>query len=62
MTPWHRIDPSDYEVRAQSCRSYRRFYKNARKEDAAAFRWLNGRVNPHFDAVQGRIVSPAEVE
>jgi hypothetical protein len=62
MAAWHRIDPNEYEVRSQGCYGCMRFYKNALKGESAAFRWLNGRVNPLFDAVLERIVSPAEVQ
>lgn len=62
MAAWHRIDPNGYEVRAPECYGCMRYYKVALKERSAAFRWLNERVNPVFDALLERIVSPAEVQ
>ncbi|MBM4461330.1 MAG: nitroreductase [Chloroflexi bacterium] len=58
---FHRIDPAEYEVRTASCYGCMRFYKVALKEKSALFRWLNDRVNPHFDALLERIVTAEEV-
>jgi hypothetical protein len=57
----HRIDPDEYEVRTPSCYGCMRFYKVALKEKSALFRWLNDRVNPHFDALLERLVTAEEM-
>jgi len=60
MAAWHRVDLSDYEVRTPSCYGCMRFYKVALKDRSATFRWLHRFVNPVFDALLHRFVSPAE--
>lgn len=61
LARWHRVDADDYVVRTANCYGCLRFYKTALKERSAAFRWLNSRVNPVFDALIEKIVSPAEI-
>lgn len=61
MAAWHRIDTSDYEVRTGGCYGCLRFYKTALKERSATFCWLNARVNPVFDTLLERIISPTEM-
>ncbi|MFO7584098.1 MAG: hypothetical protein R6W69_05140 [Anaerolineales bacterium] len=58
----HRIDPDVYEVRSPECYGCMRFYKVALKEKSSLFRWLNGLVNPHFDALIERILTEEEVQ
>lgn len=57
-----RIDPDVYEVRSPECYGCMRFYKVALKEKSSLFRWLNGLVNPHFDALIERILTEEEVQ
>jgi hypothetical protein len=58
----HKIDPSEYEVRTRACYGCIRFHKVALKEKSILFRFLNDRINPLFDAMIERIVSPAEIQ
>lgn len=58
----HQINPSEYEVRTRACYGCIRFYKVALKEKSGLFRFLNDRINPLFDAMIERIVSPAEIQ
>jgi hypothetical protein len=58
----HRIDPDVYEVRSPECYGCMRFYKVALKQKSGLFRWLNGLVNPHFDALIERILTGEEVQ
>jgi hypothetical protein len=51
-----RINPDEYEVRTPSCYGCMRFYKVALKEKSRLLRFLNGLVNPHFDALIERIL------
>lgn len=61
MAAWHHIKPAGTPSCAQSWDGCMRFYKTALKERSATFRWLNDKVNPLFDALLERIVTPAEV-
>ncbi len=58
----HRINPDVYEVRSPECYGCMRFYKVALKEKSGLFRWLNGLVNPRFDALIERILTEDEVQ
>ncbi|MBI2955327.1 MAG: nitroreductase [Chloroflexi bacterium] len=60
MSAWHRVDLSDYDVRTPTCYGCMRFYKVALKERSATFRRLHHYVNPVFDALLYRFVTPAE--
>ena len=60
MAAWHRVDLSEYDVSTPSCHGCMRFYKVALRNRSATFRWLHGRVNPVFDTLLARFVSPAE--
>lgn len=62
MAFFHRIDPDVYEVRSPECHGCMRFYKVALKEKSGLFRWLNGLVNPHFDALIERILTEEDVQ
>lgn len=59
---YHRINPRDYKVRAESCYGCMRFRKTALKEKSVAFCWLNDRVNPRFDRIVESIVTKDELE
>lgn len=61
MTLLYRVDPDEYEVRTPSCRRCMRFNKIALKEKSALFRLFNRLVNPVFDAMIERILSPQEL-
>ncbi len=58
----HRLDLDVYEVRSPECYGCMRFYKAALKEKSGLFRWLNGLVNPPFDALIERILTEEEVQ
>jgi|SRR3990172_7251276 len=58
----YRVNPAEYVVRTPNCYGCLRFYKTALKEKSAAFRWLNDRVNPIFDAILERIVTEEEIQ
>lgn len=60
MAAWHRVDLSDLEVHTPGCYGCMRVYKVSLKERSATFRWLHQYVNPVFDALLHRLVSPAE--
>ncbi|MEW6489106.1 MAG: nitroreductase [Thermodesulfobacteriota bacterium] len=62
LAAWHGIDALDYSVRTPACRGCTRFLKTALKEESAAFRWLNGRVNPVFDRLLETVVTGKEVQ
>ncbi|MBN2548836.1 MAG: hypothetical protein JXB15_06750 [Anaerolineales bacterium] len=62
MALLYRVDPGEYEVRTPSCYGCMRFYKVALKEKSGLFCWLNGLVNPHFDALIERILTEEEVQ
>jgi len=62
MAFFHRIDPNVYAVRSPECYGCMRFYKVALKEKSELFRWLNGLVNPYFDALIERILTEEEVQ
>ena len=56
-----RIDPRQYDVKTDSCRGCMRFYKLALKEESGVFRMLNAVVNPVFDRLIAKIVTPEEI-
>lgn len=58
----YHIDPDVYEVRSPQCYGCMRFYKIALKEKSGLFCWLNGLLNPHFDALIERILTDQEVQ
>lgn len=58
----YRLDPSEYDVRTPACYDCIRFYKTALKERSRAFRFLNDRINPIFDAFIARIVTAEEIQ
>jgi len=57
----NRVNPAEYEVRTPNCYGCIRFYKVALKDKSALFRWLNNLINPLFDAVLERSVTPEEL-
>ena len=57
----YRVNPDDYEVCTPICYRCMRFNKIALKEKSALFRVLNSLINPMFDAMIERILSPAEL-
>ncbi len=58
----YRVNPDVYAVRTPKCYGCIRFYKSALKEKSALFRALNNIVNPFFDAVLERIITPEELK
>jgi hypothetical protein len=58
----YHVDPAEYAVQTPSCYGCLRFYKVALKDKSPFFRVLNNLVNPLFDAVLERIVTPEELE
>ncbi len=57
-----RIDPDQYDVKTAACRGCLRFYKLALKEESGLFRRLNDLLNPVFDALVAKIVTPEEMK
>ncbi len=57
----YRVNPDEYAVRTPSCYRCMRFYKVALKEKSGLFRFLNGLVNPYFDSMIERILTPDEM-
>jgi hypothetical protein len=57
----HRIDPSAYRLRTESCCGCVRFIKTALKEKSPVFRFLNNRINQVFDNIVERLVIKEEL-
>jgi hypothetical protein len=58
----YRINPGEYEVHTPFCWSWMLFYKVALKEKSGLFRFLNGLVNPLFNALIARILMSEDVQ
>jgi len=59
---FYRINPDEYLVRTPACYGCLRFYKIALKDKSAVFRVLNNWINPLFDTILERIVTPEELQ
>ena len=57
----YRVNPRDYESRSPACYRCIRFRKNVLKGRSAAFRWLDGYLNPFFNGVRDSLLTPEEL-
>ncbi len=62
MAAWHGIHPADGVRDNPECHGCVRYIKNQLKEQSGAFRWLNDRINPHFNRIRNSLLTPAELE
>ena len=62
MSLYHRIDPTEFDVRNKECYGCIRFMKTALKEKSPTFLWLNDRINPLFNRVRNSVVTEVEIE
>lgn len=58
----YRIRVEDYQARSKMCHNCIRFRKNALKDRSAAFRRLDGYLNPIFNRIRDSLLTPAELE
>lgn len=56
-----RIQPQHYLTRSPGCHHCLRFQKNALKEQSALFRWLDSYLNPLFNRMRDRLLTPEEL-
>jgi hypothetical protein len=56
-----RIEPQKYVTRSPGCHHCLRFQKNALKEQSALFRWLDSYLNPFFNRLRDRLLTPEEI-
>ena len=56
------LPPEAYAARSPLCEGCLRFRKNAVRQGSPLFRWLDARLNPWFNRVRDKLLTPAEID
>ena len=59
---FHPVPPEAYALRSPLCRGCIRFRKNAARQGSPLFRWFDARLNPLFNHVRARLLTPQEID
>ena len=59
---FHKVPDEAYALRAPMCGGCLRLRKNKVRQGSAVFRWLDARLNPVFNAIRDRLLTPQELE